>query len=181
MSKFPGDLRIVGEFVNTREIQPDLDDWATPEQLRAWLVDHGLIEQDAQVGPSELSRADDVREALRVLALSNNGAAVDVRAATGTLNDVAGAIGFHLRFSTEGADLAPTGAGFERALGRVVAIVAEAMTTGTWDRFKTCANDECQWVFYDNARNHSRRWCSMEVCGNRVKARSFRERQSHAP
>lgn len=181
MSKFPGDLRIVGEFVNSREIEEGTDDWATPEQLRAWLVDHGLIEQHAQVGPSELFRADSVRESLRVLALSNNGVDVDMGAATETLNEVAREIGFHLRFSTGGADLIPAGAGFGGALGRVVAIVAEAMTTGTWDRFKTCANDECQWVFYDHARNHSRRWCSMEVCGNRVKARSFRERQSHAP
>ena len=180
MSKFPGDLRIVGEFVNTREIDEGTDEWATPEQLRAWLVAHGLIEQDAQIGPPDLVRAEAVREAIRVLALSNNGADVDARAATETLNDVAREIGFHLRFSTEGADLVPARAGFEGTLGRVVAIVAEAMTTGTWDRFKTCANDECQWVFYDNARNHSRRWCSMEVCGNRVKARSFRERQSHA-
>ena len=181
MSKFPGDLRIVGEFVNTREIDEGTDEWSTPGQLQAWLVDHGLIERGAAVEPRDLVRADAVREALRVLALSNNGADVDVGPATETLNGVGGITGFHLRFSTDGADLVPAGAGFEEALGRVLAIVAEAMTTGTWDRFKTCANDECRWVFYDHARNHSRKWCSMEVCGNRVKARSFRERKSQTP
>ena len=55
MSKFPGDLRIVGEFVNTREIDEGTDEWSTPGQLQAWLVDHGLIERGAAVEPRDLS------------------------------------------------------------------------------------------------------------------------------
>jgi predicted RNA-binding Zn ribbon-like protein len=35
-------------------------------------------------------------------------------------------------------------------------------------------------MFVDTSKNHSRRWCDMKVCGNRVKARKFYRRQKMA-
>jgi predicted RNA-binding Zn ribbon-like protein len=58
----------------------------------------------------------------------------------------------------------------------VLAIVAEAMAEGTWSRLKACREHSCEWAFYDRSRNRSGVWCSMEGCGNRAKARAFRER-----
>jgi predicted RNA-binding Zn ribbon-like protein len=52
------------------------------------------------------------------------------------------------------------------------------MAAGTWDRLKACRQETCRWAFYDNTKNRSGVWCTMEVCGNRAKARSYRERQS---
>lgn len=43
-------------------------------------------------------------------------------------------------------------------------------------RVKFCANPDCQWAFYDESRNRSRRWCEYE-CGNVVKVRRFRARR----
>lgn len=37
-------------------------------------------------------------------------------------------------------------------------------------KVKRCANDVCQWLFVDDSKNGSRRWCSMSSCGNRAKA-----------
>jgi predicted RNA-binding Zn ribbon-like protein len=38
-------------------------------------------------------------------------------------------------------------------------------------RVGECADDRgCGYLFIDTSRNHSRRWCSMEACGNRAKA-----------
>jgi predicted RNA-binding Zn ribbon-like protein len=51
------------------------------------------------------------------------------------------------------------------------------MAGETWDRLKACRLDDCQWVFYDHSKNRSRTWCSMRVCGNRAKARAYRERR----
>ncbi|MFN3320953.1 Conserved protein containing a Zn-ribbon-like motif, possibly RNA-binding [Aureimonas altamirensis DSM 21988] len=42
-----------------------------------------------------------------------------------------------------------------------------------------CADPDCGWVFLDETRNRSRRWCSMSDCGNRAKARAHYAR-SHA-
>jgi predicted RNA-binding Zn ribbon-like protein len=52
-----------------------------------------------------------------------------------------------------------------------------AMADGSWYRLKSCRKDSCRWAFYDRSRNRSRSWCSMSVCGNRMKATRFRERR----
>jgi predicted RNA-binding Zn ribbon-like protein len=52
------------------------------------------------------------------------------------------------------------------------------MADGSWERLKVCPADDCLWAFYDRSRNRSRRWCDMEVCGNRAKVRGYRERRS---
>lgn len=37
-------------------------------------------------------------------------------------------------------------------------------------RLRACANDRCLWLFLDDSKNGTRRWCSMQSCGNRAKA-----------
>jgi len=39
---------------------------------------------------------------------------------------------------------------------------------------KECGNQECRWLFVDTSKNHTRRWCDMKICGNRMKARRFK-------
>jgi predicted RNA-binding Zn ribbon-like protein len=45
------------------------------------------------------------------------------------------------------------------------------------DRVKECASTTCEWVFLDQSRNRSRRWCDMSDCGNRAKARRFQAKK----
>jgi predicted RNA-binding Zn ribbon-like protein len=47
----------------------------------------------------------------------------------------------------------------------------ELLTSGGLDRLKRCAG--CHWLFLDASRNHSRRWCTMEVCGTHEKVRRY--------
>jgi predicted RNA-binding Zn ribbon-like protein len=53
----------------------------------------------------------------------------------------------------------------------------ELLTSDELDRVKQCGR--CDWLFLDKSRNRSRRWCSMDACGNRIKmARRYkREKQ----
>lgn len=44
------------------------------------------------------------------------------------------------------------------------------------DRVKHCENPDCMLWFFDTTRNGTRRWCSMAVCGNRMKARRHYDR-----
>jgi predicted RNA-binding Zn ribbon-like protein len=44
-------------------------------------------------------------------------------------------------------------------------------------QLRICASDTCRWLFLDTSKNHTRRWCDMRVCGNRMKARRFHARQ----
>jgi predicted RNA-binding Zn ribbon-like protein len=54
---------------------------------------------------------------------------------------------------------------------------AELLTSDDLQRIGECADDRgCGYLFYDTSRNHSRRWCSMESCGNRAKAQRHYKR-----
>lgn len=52
----------------------------------------------------------------------------------------------------------------------------ELTTTGDATRLKRCAEHTCAWAFWDVSKNRSRRWCSMRVCGNRNKSRTYASR-----
>jgi predicted RNA-binding Zn ribbon-like protein len=47
------------------------------------------------------------------------------------------------------------------------------------ERIKICDNCDCGWVFYDESKNKSRRWCDSKVCGNIMKVREFRARHKN--
>lgn len=173
----PGELERVRDFVNTLDVETGEDALSSPDALRAWLQGHHL-------GPARgATRADLVaarrlREAIRALLLENNGLSVRKEAAL-TLNRTAARAQVGLRFDSGGAvRLEPAARGVDAALGRLLAIAASAMADGTWARLKACRADDCQWAFYDHARNRSRHWCSMAVCGNRTKARTYRRRHA---
>jgi predicted RNA-binding Zn ribbon-like protein len=52
---------------------------------------------------------------------------------------------------------------------------AELVTSDEMERVRACGNAECRWLFLDTSKNHTRRWCDMKICGNRMKARRFKE------
>lgn len=52
--------------------------------------------------------------------------------------------------------------------------VADLMTSDEMHKLRACGNPECQWLFLDSSKNHTRRWCDMKICGNRMKARRFK-------
>ena len=86
-----------------------------------------------------------------------------------------------LRFADDGgAALEPDAPGVSGALGRLLAIVHDAIAQGTWARLTACREADCEWAFYDHTKNRSGAWCSMEGCGNRAKARAYRERHARS-
>jgi len=119
-----------------------------------------------------------VREALRELLRANNGIDVDRNQASATLDEAARRAGLAVRFDDGAIRFRPTRAGVAGGLALVLAAVGEAMADGSWRKLKACRSDTCRFAFIDNARNQSRQWCSMEVCGNREKARTFRSRHA---
>jgi len=50
----------------------------------------------------------------------------------------------------------------------------ELVTSGELEKMRACGDPKCRWLFLDTSRNHSRVWCNMKVCGNRMKARRFK-------
>ncbi len=60
----------------------------------------------------------------------------------------------------------------------IVHSAVELLTDGPLDRLKTCGH--CRWLFLDQSRNHSRRWCSMDECGIELKHARFVEKRRRA-
>jgi predicted RNA-binding Zn ribbon-like protein len=174
----PGELELVREFVNTYDAETGEESLGSPEQLASWLRGHGLLEDRRQTRPADLDKAIDIREALRSLLLANNGVAAEP-AAVERLRQASREAKLELAFRGDGTSpVEPNAPGVAGALGRILTRVHAAMADGSWERLKVCPADDCLWAFYDRSRNRSRRWCDMEVCGNRAKVRGYRERRS---
>jgi predicted RNA-binding Zn ribbon-like protein len=57
---------------------------------------------------------------------------------------------------------------------------SELLLSGALARVRACGSESCRWLFLDTSKNHTRRWCNMKVCGNRMKARRFQARHGAA-
>lgn len=55
-------------------------------------------------------------------------------------------------------------------LAPVLWSAADLLTNTRLARVRRCANDKCLYLFVDDSRNGTRRWCAMSMCGNRAKA-----------
>lgn len=179
----PGALIHVQQFVNTHDVESGRDDITEPAALREWFLKHGLCAEELQVTESDVSTAAEVREALREVLLANHDRQTAPAGALEVLDRAAARARFVIRFGTgaAGASLEPTAPGVDGAIGRLLAIGQEAMVQGQWTRLRACRADTCQWAFYDHSKNQSKQWCQMSVCGNRAKARSYRQRRAQAP
>jgi predicted RNA-binding Zn ribbon-like protein len=178
----PGSLALVQAFANTVAEEGHLR-WEAigdPDSLRSWLSRRGLLADGERVGEADVARAKEIRKALRSLLAANNGRGADP-AAIRALNLAAERARLKVRFGADGwATVEPGAGGVDGALGRVLAAAHAGMEEGTWGRLKSCANAACGWAFYDRSKNRSGRWCSMEVCGNRTKTRTYRRRRQAA-
>lgn len=173
-------LDLVRDYVNTFDLETGIDTVSSPDELAMWFSEQGLVDDLVEPTAQEHTDALAVREAIRDILLANNGVEADTESASQTLEAAGRAADLGVRFENGRPLLAPAGEGARAAIGRIVAAVAELAPTDEWKRLKGCRDESCRVAFYDKSRNRSRAWCSMEVCGNREKARSFRQRHAHA-
>jgi len=177
----PGDLELVRAFVNTVDIEQGEERLASPAALAAWLTEHGLTPAGLRATAGDLGHAIELREALRAVLLTHNPQAPAPATAVQALDAAACRARLQLRFDDRAqATLQSEADGVDGALGRLLAIVHAAIAQGTWSRLKACHEHTCEWAFYDHTKNRSGAWCNMRVCGNRAKARAYRERHGVA-
>ena len=65
----------------------------------------------------------------------------------------------------------------DRMLGPVVRSAVDLLTSKELDRVRVCGAETCDWLFLDESRSGTQKWCDMSVCGNRAKARRFYRRK----
>jgi len=63
----------------------------------------------------------------------------------------------------------------------LVSSAADLLLSPDLKQVKMCSGPNCGWLFLDTSNNHTRRWCTMESCGNRAKARRHYQRTRQRP
>src|SRR6266508_1504796 len=76
----PQPLYLVQRFVNSADVESGEDELSSPEALRDWFAERGLMDAAAAVSRADLERAIDVREGLRAVLLQNNRLPLDEEA-----------------------------------------------------------------------------------------------------
>ena len=174
----PHPLGLVQDFVNTEVPDFQRDDIATPEELAAWLAGRGLAAPTDRVDAALFVEARALRAALRELALANTLGTAPAAERQRALDETLRLFPLEVRLDAGRPRLVPSGDGARGGLAAIVAVLAESQAAGTWERLKACRQETCGWVFYDGSRNRSSSWCSMQVCGGRAKASSYRRRHA---
>ncbi len=176
----PGRLRLVQAFLNSVDLEDGHEAFGSVAGLHDWIVAHGLVGAELRIAEGDRERAILLREGLRDLLAAHTGEPVPADARD-HVNAVLEGASLSVRFAEDGPGLQSMASGIDGVFGQLAAIVHAAAIDGTWARLKTCRNDVCRWAFYDTSKNRSGTWCSMAICGSKLKARSYRQRQRREP
>ncbi len=171
------------DFINT--IDPRfgphaVDLLSSPDALRRWAQFAGLVDK-LRVDRRGFPRALDVRDTLdaifRAVAEGKKPRPRDLT----KLRDAYLAVLTDARLASEPGGLhwqLPAGAGVDALLLPVLASALELLQNPT--QIRHCPGENCGWLFIDTTKNASRKWCSMDPCGNRNKMRRYRARKRDA-
>jgi predicted RNA-binding Zn ribbon-like protein len=178
----PMPLLLVQAFLNTRDLEDDADLLADLPGGRDWLIEAGLLDENAPLSERDLELARAVREDIRALVDGGEGPGALAGRRRNALEPLRALAAEHRARLTVADDgevgLENAGQGeLGDALFELLLIVHHAQQDGSWARLKLCANPECRWAFFDRSRNQQGNWCNMAVCGNRLKNRQLRARR----
>lgn len=174
----PGELESVRRFINT---------WSIPNQTRVEMDVLPLLLTDKERWREELSvhprAGSDTLEMLLALRSDLRKSSESIDGENNLLNAwfSRAALSMHVESGEQGVARIRVVPGDASFVAHILAAVANAITSGTWSRLKTCG--DCRWAFYDSTRNGSKRWCGMfkggvdgRACGTIAKVSAFRAR-----
>jgi predicted RNA-binding Zn ribbon-like protein len=196
----PGALPLVGgelafDFANTtsgRGSSKHLEHFRTPVDVIAWARHAKVItdrDRDAALaaiaGKPALGRRL-LREALASREIIHRIGVAISQGKKPAATDLSALTAAHTR-TLAVAQLTPFADGFvwswaanecvvEAVLGPITLSALTLLTQQDLSRIKQCQGEHCGWLFFDTTKNKNRRWCEMEVCGNRAKQKQFAER-----
>ena len=162
-----GDLARFGEDTGLLEL-PQIDELMKRSQT------------DAEEAQRVLRRAIQMREAMHAIfrAIMKKEAAPDT--ALELLNGYVQEAARHARLVAKSRRFEwgfDEPASLDALLWPIARSAADLLASDQLKFVRACGSKTCQWFFLDTSKNHRRRWCDMEVCGNRAKARRFYARR----
>jgi predicted RNA-binding Zn ribbon-like protein len=159
-----------------------VDLWQSDEDVLRWLVRTGLVEAKV-TGPARrgalLSAGHRLREISRTLVTARkSNRPLEMK----PLNDFLAKAESHCQLARRSDGVLTLTRRYQRKnpegmLAPLAEAVAQFLVTADFELVRRCEGEDCVLWFYDRTKGHRRRWCSMEVCGNRNKVTRFRSRQ----
>ena len=183
------------DFINTQMAgrEQGVDLLSGFEALLRWLAAAQAADAEARENAAAWSRRDQeeisqyalrLRSALRQAAKSLTRGEEIGDAALIMINEVLGSQRSftHLARTVTGYETTVRSEWVSRLalLAPLAASVADTLTRDDLTRLRNCEDPACLLYFYDTSKNRARRWCSMEVCGNRHKAAAHYRRSRQA-
>ncbi len=179
---------IFANTVHSHGMVDPCDDLKTAADLVEWAAQAGLL-RDREARQVGRARDDEVRFR-RAVALRELLYEIFSRAAEGkrpgrealqTFQGLYRNATRHAEFQVEANHYRLTWSAIdplERVSQEIIRSAADLLTSEALTRVRRCSGETCSWLFVDNSRNGMRRWCDMQVCGNRAKVRRFRRNLS---
>ena len=182
----PDELANLYDFANSLDVRHFVhhgtqhqqgDELGGPRELGTWMVQRGLMKENAgKIAPAMFDTALRLRTDIRAYLACDPAERRKNERVADHLNKALAS--FPLAAAMQGGKLVlqPSRHDAVAGLSHVVAELYESSITGTLDRLKMCAAEECRRVFFDRSKPATRRWCMSTLCGNRIKTRNYRER-----
>ena len=169
---------------NAKELIPAYSDLLRlTAQLRLLTADQArkltrtIDTKDAQ---RVLASTVELREALAAVLYGRIDGCKPPAAQVETLEKHFHAAALHRRLLAGNSHLVWTWSGAEQQaeipLWKLAQAASDLLVSRDAQRIKDCGDPTCRWLFLDLSKNHTRRWCDMKTCGNRMKARRYQAR-----
>ena len=150
-----------------------------PQALAAWAVAAGLLDRaPPQLPARSLVAAIELREAVYEPALATIGSGPSSSQDLATLNHHAAQKPVAVTLAADGSVV--RSGSLHQVLGSLARGAVELFGGPEATRVHQCARAGCTRLFIDRTRGHSRVWCGMSACGNRVNAAAYRRRRTRA-
>ncbi len=163
------------DSVSERRSREPGEYYKTPEDLAAWMKSQHLLETGIAVYEGYRLRAIELRDALyqlgSAIAAGKQPDEFSLETFNGELCEALAKLEF-----TDGQIKLTERDPLERALQLIALSAANLFTSDLRHRLCECQSETCGWLFIDQSKNRTRRWCDMADCGNRAKAKRFKER-----
>jgi predicted RNA-binding Zn ribbon-like protein len=151
-----------------------------PDWIARWLREHGLPDPGS-LPPKEKEELKRLRSAMLGIVRSLVTGVPVLPGDLDRLNEALEAAPFVERVAEADGrfrvETAPVRMDWIGIRARVAASFARMLEQGEPSRLRICDNPDCRWVYYDETKNRSKRYCDDKMCGNLMKVRRFRAKR----
>ncbi len=177
----------ITDFVNT-ELKPTgtlIDLFQTNNDVKRWFKEVGLVKEIEEIDLNDIffNEIKEYRDFIKKSFFEYLDNKSDLTPLLEKTNKILKQNEVFLQISNLNGEYQQTFLPYKKNINVLLTTIAIELTkllsSEQFKYLKRCNNHDCVLLFIDNSKNHSRRWCSMEICGNRSKVNNFNKRNKN--